>query len=79
MPVLCKLHGIIIRMLTDRTFGVHLHAFYGGSEMVVGLNPLRVIQSEVPSWVEEWVLEWGRRHAAEVRALPQRLRRAVRW
>jgi hypothetical protein len=79
MPVLSKLHGIVIRMLTDRTFGIHLHAFYGDSEMVVGLNPVRVIQSEAPVWVEEWVLEWGRRHAAELRTMPQRLRRELQY
>jgi hypothetical protein len=58
MPVLLKFGGIVIRMLFDRTFGIHLHAFYDGSELVVGLNPVRVIQSEVPAWVEAWVLAW---------------------
>jgi hypothetical protein len=72
MPVLSKLHGIIIRMLVDRTFGIHLHAFYGDCEMVVGLNPVRVIQGEVPSWVEQWVLDWIRRHTAELAILAQR-------
>ena len=52
-------------MLYDRTFGIHLHAFYDGSELVVGLNPVRVIQGEVPSWVEAWVLNWVRQHEAE--------------
>jgi hypothetical protein len=72
MPVLSKLHGIIIRKLVDRTFGVHLHAFYGDSEMVLSLNPIRVIQSDAPGWVEEWVLDWSRRHQPELLAVPQR-------
>ncbi len=42
-------------MLMDRTFGVRLHAFYGDSEVVVGLNPVRLITSEVPAWVLNWV------------------------
>ena len=45
-------------MLFDRTFGIRLHAFYEGSELVVGLNPVRVIQGEVPAWVKAWVLAW---------------------
>jgi hypothetical protein len=52
-------------MLFDRTFGIRLHAFYGDSELVVGLNPVRVIQSEVPAWVEAWVLNWVKYHQNE--------------
>lgn len=62
MPVLARFCGIVIRMLTDRTFGIHFHAFYRGTEMVVGLRPLRVIQSEAPAWVEACVLEWVHWH-----------------
>ena len=51
MPVLSKFNGIVIRMLLDRTFGMRLHAFYGDTELVIGLNPPRVIQGDVPAWV----------------------------
>lgn len=51
MPVLAKFYGIVIRMLFDQTFGTHFHALYGDSELVIGLNPLRVIQGEAPPWV----------------------------
>ena len=58
MPVLVKFYGIVIRRLIHRTFGTHFHAFYGDSELVIGLNPLRVIQGEAPPWVREWALDW---------------------
>jgi hypothetical protein len=58
MPVLAKFYGIVIRMLFDQTFGTHFHAFYGDSELVIGLNPLRVIQGDAPPWVREWALDW---------------------
>jgi hypothetical protein len=58
MPVLAKSYGIVMRMLIDQTFGTHFHAFYGDSELVIGLNPLRVIQGEAPPWVREWALDW---------------------
>jgi hypothetical protein len=58
MPVLAKANGIVMRMLIDQTFGTHFHAFYGDSELVIGLNPLRVIQGEAPPWVREWALDW---------------------
>jgi hypothetical protein len=77
MPVLSKLHGIVIRTLIDQTFGVHLHAFHGDSEMVVAVDTMRVIQSDVPDWVEAWVLDWARRHAEELILLSHRDRRTM--
>jgi len=47
-----------MRMLIGQMFGTHFHAFYGDSELVIGLNPLRVIQGEAPPWVREWALDW---------------------
>ena len=47
-----------MRMLINQIFGTHFHAFYGDSELVIGLNPLRVIQGEAPPWVREWALDW---------------------
>ena len=58
MPVLVKANGIVMRTLIDQTFGTHFHAFYGDSELVISLNPLRVIQGEAPPWVREWALDW---------------------
>ena len=77
MPVLSKLHGIIIRILTDPSFGIHLHALYGESEMVLSLDPVRVVQSDAPEWVETWVLEWTHRNAASVLAMSKQDRRVL--
>ena len=68
MPVLAKFYGIVIRKLIDQTFGTHFHAFYGDSELVIGLNPLRVIQGEAPLWVREWALEWVRHYQSKLRS-----------
>ena len=68
MPVLAKFCGIVTRMLFDQTFGTHFHAFYGDSELVIGLNPLRVIQGEAPPWVREWALDWVRQHQNKLRS-----------
>ena len=66
MPVLAKFYGIVIRMLSDRTFGTHFHVFYHDSELVIGLNPLRVIQGAAPAWVREWALNWVRHYQSEL-------------
>ncbi len=62
MPVLAKFYGVVIRMLIDRSFGTHFHVFFGDSELVIGVNPLRVIQGEAPAWVRQWALDWVRQH-----------------
>src|SRR5208282_5862994 len=66
MPVIAKFCGIVLRLLIDRTFGTHVHAFYGDFELVIGLNPLRVIQGDAPSWVREWALWWLGWHQSEL-------------
>jgi hypothetical protein len=68
MPVLAKSYGIVIRMLINQTFGTRFHAFFGDSELVIGLNPLRVIQGEAPPWVREWALDWVGRYQSDLRA-----------
>ena len=62
MPVLAKSCGIVIRKLIDRTLGTRLHAIYGDAELVIGLDPVRVIQGDVPQWVREWAMNWVRAH-----------------
>jgi hypothetical protein len=66
MPVLAKSHGIVMRLLIDRTFGAHFHAFFGDAELVIGLAPMRIIQGDAPAWVQDWALNWVRRHQHEV-------------
>jgi len=66
MPVIAKFCGIVMRVLIDRTFGTHVHAFYGDLELVISLNPLRVIQSYAPPWVQEWALWWVEHHQSEL-------------
>lgn len=66
MPVLAKFSGIVIRLMVGSTIGTRVHAFHGNEELVLGLNPLRIIQSEVPPWVEARVLEWVREHERQI-------------
>ena len=66
MPVLEKFRGIVVRLIYDRTLGARLHAFYEGAELVVALQPLRVLEGDVPPWVREWVVGWAREHKDQV-------------
>ncbi|MBL9135828.1 MAG: DUF4160 domain-containing protein [Verrucomicrobiales bacterium] len=66
MPVLSRFYGIIIRMAFNREAGAHFHATYQDSEIVVGLNPLRIIQGDAPPRVRDLVLEWAHTHYTEL-------------
>ena len=66
MAVLAKLDGIVLRMLIDRTFGIHVHAFQGEDEMVIGLNPVRVIQGDLPTEAKACALNWVHQHERSV-------------
>ena len=66
MPVISKFYGIVIRMLFIRHFVAHFHAFYGDCELVVGINPLCILQGGAPIRARDMVLEWARAHQAEL-------------
>ncbi len=66
MPVISKFYGIVIRMLFTRTFVAHFHAFYGECELVVGINPLRILQGCAPARACGMVLEWAAAHQSEL-------------
>ena len=66
MPVLAKSGEIVIRLMVGSTIGTRVHAFYRGAELVIAFQPLRVVQSEVPAWVETEVLQWIQDHPSEV-------------
>ncbi len=72
MPVLSKFYGIIIRMAFTPNAGARFHATYGESELVVGLNPLRIIQGDAPVRVRDLVLEWAKAHYVELLGAWQR-------
>ena len=58
--MIARFYGIVIRMLCARALGARIHAFYGDSELVVSLWPLRIIQGDAPQRVSDLVLEWAR-------------------
>jgi len=76
MPVISKFYGIVIRMLFIRPFVAHFHAFYGDCELVVGINPLKIVQGDAPYRVRSMVMEWALQHQRELLEDWSRLGRA---
>jgi hypothetical protein len=66
MPVLSKFYGIVIRMLVVRSVTARLHAIYGDTELVVAVDPVRIIQGEAPHRMRDMVIEWATQHQQEL-------------
>lgn len=62
MPVISRFYGIVIRMWFIRPFVAHFHAFYQDCELVVGIDPLTILQGDAPRRVRAMVLEWAMQH-----------------
>lgn len=76
MPVLSKFYGIVIRMWFIQPFTAHFHAFYQDNELVVGINPVAILQGSAPRRVCDMVLEWATQHQRELSEAWRHLGRA---
>ena len=76
MPVLSKFYGIVIRMLFAQPLVAHFHAIYQDWELVVGVNPVRVVNGNAPVRVQAMVLEWAQQHQEELLAAWQSVSQA---
>ncbi len=67
MPVLARFYGVVVRMLFAPLIRAHFHATHGDHELVVGIDPVVVIQGDAPESVRQHVLVWAARHQSELR------------
>jgi hypothetical protein len=75
MPEISRFYGIVIRMFFDDHHPAHFHAAYGGQEVVVGINPIRVENGALPTRALSMVLEWAALNQEQLAANWDRLRR----
>lgn len=68
MPTICVFYGVQIRMFHRDHAPPHFHAIYGEFELVVGIQPVIVLQGAAPTRVKSMVLEWTALHQAELMA-----------
>ncbi len=67
MPEISRFFGIIIRMYFDDHDPPHFHAIYGGAEAQYTIDPIRVLNGELPARANSMVLEWAALHQRELR------------
>jgi len=68
MPTLSTFYGIMVRMYHRDHPPPHFHAVYGEHELIVGVNPIVVLEGTAPPRVRSMVLEWAALHQGELQA-----------
>ena len=66
MPEISRFYGIVIKMYHNDHSPPHLHAEYGGAEMVVGIDTLAVIAGKLSPRATGLVMEWAAQHQGEL-------------
>ena len=66
MPEVSRFFGITVRMYFDEHDPPHFHAIYAGDEVQVGIDPIAVLQGQLPRRATSMVLEWAALHQREL-------------
>jgi hypothetical protein len=74
MPEISRFYGLVIRMYYNDHNPPHFHAAYGGAEALVGIEPVQVIEGDLPNRAASMAIEWATLHQAELRDNWQRIR-----
>ena len=74
MPEISRFFGIVIQMYFDDHGLPHFHAWYGRTSARVRLDPVVVMQSQLPPRALRLVLEWATLHEPELLECWRRIR-----
>jgi hypothetical protein len=66
MPTISTFYGLVVLMFWDDHNPPHFHVRYAGSQALVGIADLRIIEGELPRRAERILLEWAEEHQAEL-------------
>lgn len=59
MPELCRFHGVTIEMHFREHGPPHFHAKYGGTRVMVGIEPVELLRGRLPPRIRRLVIEWA--------------------
>lgn len=67
MPRISEFYGIVISMFYKDHALPHFHAIYAEYEATIGIDPIRVLEGQLPRRVLSLVLEWAAIYQPELR------------
>jgi hypothetical protein len=74
MPRICEFYGIVISMYFDDHGIAHFHATYAEYDASFAIDPLDMIEGDLPRRARSLVLEWAALHRIELLQNWQRAR-----
>jgi hypothetical protein len=66
MPEICRFFGIIVAMYYRDHAPPHFHVRYSGHRAAFALQPLRLLEGNLPARALGLVMEWASRHEPEL-------------
>ena len=75
MQEISRFYVVVIRMYYDDHEPPHFHAIYSGEEIQVAINPIAILDGELPRRATSLVLEWAALHQRELTENWERLRK----
>jgi hypothetical protein len=67
MPRISEFLGIIISMFYKEHSPPHFHAEYAGKEGILGIDPISMIEGQLPPRVRSLVVEWAAIYQEQLR------------
>ena len=67
MPRISEFLGIIISMFYRDHHPAHFHATYAGAEAIVGIDPIAILEGQLPPRVRSLVFEWAAMYQQQLR------------
>ncbi|MFM9957504.1 MAG: DUF4160 domain-containing protein [Phycisphaerales bacterium] len=67
MPELSRFYGIVIRMYISDHPPAHFHAMYGGRQVKIEIDTLKVSAGSLPPRALGMVMEWAAQHQDDLR------------
>jgi hypothetical protein len=74
MPEVSRFFGVVIRMYFDEHNPPHFHAIYSGAEAQIGIDPIGLIEGQIPKRALSMVIEWAALHQRELLLNWERMR-----
>jgi hypothetical protein len=66
MPTISTFYGIVIRMFFDEHAPPHFHAEYGEFKASIRIDPLEVMEGQLPRRALNLALDWAELHQQEL-------------
>lgn len=74
MPEISRFLGIVIQMFAAEHNPPHFHAIYGDFRAAFSIDPLEMIEGDLPPRIQRYVVEWAAIHQKELMQNWDRLR-----